>query len=109
MDYPNMNKTENNLIAANLFTLKNELKTMLDNYDFDANALPLEIPTVTDNYQIPITTNLKSLPTASLVRILNTEVDHWKYNYIAYDEKARPVWSKSKNTFLDTRFNKMRQ
>lgn len=74
-----MNKTENNLIAANLFTLKNELKTMLDNYDFDAKYTLKDV--IVFNWELIEEYKSKGVPLKEvcvmLNKILNKDI---KYN-----------------------------
>ncbi|WP_229746909.1 DUF6443 domain-containing protein, partial [Dokdonia pacifica] len=54
----------------------------------------------TSVYGQAVTTNTKGLPTVSKVRVLGT--DHWITTLTLYDEKARPIFARSENTYLGT-------
>ncbi len=65
-----------------------------DYIDHAGLILPTEV------YGQTITTETQSLPTVSRVRVLGT--DEWITSLTGYDEKARPIYSMSKNEYLDT-------
>lgn len=48
-----------------------------------------------------VTTNTKSLATASSVKILNNN-NQWSHFVTYYDDKARPIYAASKNEYLNT-------
>ncbi|MCF2875877.1 MULTISPECIES: DUF6443 domain-containing protein [unclassified Tenacibaculum] len=68
-----------------------------DNYVFDRSGAAL---TVTNFYGKASTSNAKSLPTGSKVRVLGT--NNWITTVTYYDEKARPIYVYSKNDELQT-------
>ncbi|RDI06663.1 DUF6443 domain-containing protein [Flavobacterium sp. AG291] len=66
-----------------------------DDYRFANQAL---VPTSvygTNN----VTANVNSLPTGSVVRVLDT--DKWITNFTAYDKKAKPIYQYTKDNYLD--------
>jgi len=65
-----------------------------DYIDTAGMSLPLAV------YGVNPTGNLKSLPTVSKVRILGS--DQWITTITGYDEKARPIYIQSNNSFLGT-------
>ncbi|WP_271768684.1 DUF6443 domain-containing protein [Aquimarina algiphila] len=67
-----------------------------DDYTFDIDGLT-HPGTV---YGKTIDTNIKSLPTGSKVRILDT--NDWITTLTYYDDKARPIYVGSKNEYLNT-------
>jgi RHS repeat-associated protein len=70
-----------------------------DNYtDFDVPEI--ELAPNTTIYDEVITSNVKTLPTYSQVRVLGT--DDWITSVTYYDEDARPIYSASKNDYLVT-------
>ena len=72
-----------------------------DDYNFDRAGL--SIPSTV--YGVATTQNVKSLPTGSKERILNANnavTSHWITTITGYDDKARVVYTASKNTFLNT-------
>ncbi len=68
-------------------------------YDTYTHSAGLTLPT--EVYGQAVTTATQGLPTVSLVRILNT-TRKWIKTLIAYDAKARPIYSASINDYLDT-------
>ncbi|WP_241507217.1 DUF6443 domain-containing protein, partial [Aquimarina sediminis] len=68
-----------------------------DDYVFDIPAGLANPGTV---YGVPITSNTKTLPTGSKVRILDT--NDWITTVTYYDKKARAVYAASKNDYLST-------
>ncbi len=67
-----------------------------DDYTFDIDGLT-HPGTV---YGKTIDTNIKSLPTGSKVRVLDT--NDWITTVTYYDNKARPIYIASKNAYLNT-------
>ncbi|WP_244905572.1 DUF6443 domain-containing protein, partial [Dokdonia pacifica] len=62
--------------------------------DLDGYILPASV------YGQTVTTNTQGLSTVSKVRVLGT--DHWITTLTLYDEKARPIFMRSENTYLGT-------
>ncbi|HCQ12820.1 DUF6443 domain-containing protein [Flavobacterium sp.] len=71
-----------------------------DNYNYNPLGSGFTIPTAVYSSTTNVLTNLKSLPTSSLVRILDT--GRWKMSLVAYDLKERPIWAQIKNTYQAT-------
>ncbi|MCF6297574.1 MAG: DUF6443 domain-containing protein [Flavobacteriaceae bacterium] len=65
-----------------------------DNFNLDGGINPNTV------YTKEITTNTKSLATSSQVRVLGTS--QWINTVSYYDKKARPIYSYSKNNYLNT-------
>jgi RHS repeat-associated protein len=66
-----------------------------DDYRFVVSSL---VPTSvygTNN----VATNVNSLPTGSVVRVLNS--DKWITNFIAYDKQGNPIYQYTKDNYLD--------
>jgi RHS repeat-associated protein len=70
-----------------------------DNYP-NLNVPEIELAPNTTIYDEVITSNVKTLPTYSQVRVLGT--DDWITSVTYYDEDARPIYSASKNDYLVT-------
>ncbi|MCL9803987.1 RHS repeat-associated core domain-containing protein [Flavobacterium amniphilum] len=70
-----------------------------DDYNFKPYGQSVIIPTQT-SYVNTIATNVKTLSTATLTRVLGQ--NHWIFDLGAFDNLGREVWHKSKNTFLQT-------
>src|SRR5690606_33496272 len=70
-----------------------------DSYE-DLNAPEIELAPNTVIYDEVITSNVKSLPTYSLVRVLGTNL--WITSLTYYDEEARQIYSAIKNEYLVT-------
>jgi len=69
-----------------------------DNYDFN---IPLSITIPSEVWESnDITSNTKSLATGSKIKVLTT--GNWISSVIAYDKKARPIWTGSYNEYLNT-------
>ena len=66
-----------------------------DNYDFDLAGGVAE-----DAYGVSPTAKTKTLATGSKVRVMET--DHWITTVTYYDKKARPIYSYTKNPYLNT-------
>ncbi|WP_229719744.1 DUF6443 domain-containing protein, partial [Winogradskyella haliclonae] len=66
-----------------------------DNYTFDRDGGNSETA-----YGVTPETNVKSLATGSKVRVLGTS--DWITSVTYYDDKARPIYIYSKNSYLDT-------
>src|SRR5690606_32313045 len=62
------------------------------------NVPEIELVPNTTIYDEVITSNVKTLPTYSQVRVLGT--DDWITSVTYYDEDARPIYSASKNDYL---------
>ena len=58
------------------------------------------VPPSQTSYGTPITTNVKTLPTVSRVRVLTT--NDWITTTTGYDEKGRAIWIRTVNDYLDT-------
>ena len=58
-------------------------------------------PTTT-SYGHSVTTNTKTLPTVSKVKVLLSNQTHWITTATYYDEKARPIYIYSHNAYLET-------
>ncbi|MBC7410104.1 MAG: RHS repeat-associated core domain-containing protein [Arcicella sp.] len=94
--------------SNNVFPLATALNNTIfevnyyDDYTFQPYGTTVIIPIT--SYNSPtlnnILTNVKGLSTGSLVKVLNT--NDWIFNLIAYDQKSRPVWHQSTNSFLQT-------
>ena len=69
--------------------------TYYDDYNFDTAGAVAE-----QAYGVTPTIETKGLTTGSKTRMLGT--DHWITTVNWYDEKARPVYSYTKNNFLNT-------
>ncbi len=67
-----------------------------DNYDFNEPSITL--PTTTNVYEAQISSDIKTLPTGSKVRVLGT--DNWITTVTHYDKKGRPIYVASKNEYL---------
>jgi len=67
-------------------------------YDRYVDAAGMLVPATV--YGVNTITNAHSLPTVGKVRVLDT--DDWITTITGYDEKARPIYVQSINTFLDT-------
>lgn len=68
-----------------------------DSYSSDVTSL---FPNPTPVLGQTVSTSTKSLPTASKVRVLDT--NNWITSVTYYDDKARPIYSASKNDYLST-------
>ncbi|WP_437368388.1 DUF6443 domain-containing protein [Maribacter litoralis] len=67
-----------------------------DDYDFDNG-----VPGLTANsFGVTSTTRTKGLSTGSKIKVLDT--DDWITNLTYYNEKGQPIYSYSKNDFLET-------
>lgn len=66
----------------------------------DLNVPAIELAPNTLIFDEIVTPNVKSLPTFNQVRVLGT--DQWITSVAYYDEDARPVYTASKNDYLDT-------
>ena len=58
------------------------------------------IPPLKTTYDDAITTNVKTLPTVSRVRVLTT--NDWITTTTGYDTKGRAIWIRTVNDYLDT-------
>ncbi|MFC4634059.1 DUF6443 domain-containing protein [Dokdonia ponticola] len=67
-------------------------------YDSYADHTGITLPTIV--FGKSLTSNTKGLPTVAKVRVLGT--DDWITTVTGYDEKARPIYGVSVNTYLDT-------
>jgi RHS repeat-associated protein len=73
-----------------------------DNYGFKPYGASISIPLSSYNSSSNnILTNVRSMETGSLIRVLSN-ADNWIFNTVAYDDKARLVWSKTQNSYLNT-------
>ena len=70
-------------------------------YDDYSNTEGLSAPPASIQGQ-PRATNTTGLPTVSTVKVLDVTPEQWLVNLTAYDEKGRPIYTHSKNTFLGT-------
>lgn len=72
-----------------------------DDYNFDKNGII--VPTNANEYNVTPTTLTKSLPTGTMIKVLDTpDANYWITNITGYDAKGRVVWSQSKNAYLVT-------
>jgi len=78
--------------SLDVFTVK-----YYDDYNFDLDQMTME--TVTWD-AIAITTSVKGQLIGSKIRILGQNL--WETNLTFYDNKVRPVWTKSKNNYLSS-------
>lgn len=71
-----------------------------DDYEFyrAGTALPQNIPAV---YGVPLTSNVKGLPTGTKVFVLGT-ANTWITTVTYYNDKARPIYVYTKNDYLGT-------
>ncbi|MBT2561701.1 hypothetical protein J7E50_12725 [Pedobacter sp. ISL-68] len=72
-----------------------------DDYNFDTalgNAGITEMPA--GNSYDTFTTNAQGLPTGVLIRTLGSNT--WTTSFTKYDERARPIWMWSYNSYLNT-------
>ncbi|HHC80524.1 MAG TPA: hypothetical protein ENK46_11620, partial [Flavobacteriia bacterium] len=77
------------------------LETLTVNYYDEYTDLPIGLSTsVTTSYGIASTTNQKGLATVSKVKVLGTT--NWITTVIYYDDKARPIYTYTKNDYLQT-------
>lgn len=67
-----------------------------DDYVFDRPGLSLPATVLTQN----TTLEVKGLPTGTKVRILGTT--DWTTTMLGYDDRKRPIWTKSINDYLNT-------
>lgn len=91
----------NNVFPTNNFTIPSTPINLFsinyyDDYAFDKDGIV--IPTTA--YSQPITVNNKALATGSKIRTLTTQ--NWTTTVVAYDEKARAIWTSSKDNYLLT-------
>lgn len=70
-----------------------------DDYNIQPYDEPLTLPSI-NSYSFGLSSATQSLPTASLVRVLETE--DWIMSLTGYDDRGRVVWSKSENRYLQT-------
>ena len=82
------------------FPSQNVIEVLTVNYydtysDLGGLSLPAQ-----NAYGHTITTNTKSLPTVSKVRVLDT--NDWITTITGYDDKARPVYVSTQNDYLNT-------
>ena len=77
-----------------------DLEVFTVNYYDNYADLPEDFIPPTSVYNQPVTTNTKSLPTVSKVRVLETT--DWITTLTYYDEKARPIYVYTKNEYLNT-------
>ncbi len=66
-----------------------------DTYNFDLDGATAEM-----SYNIVPTTETRSLSTGSKTRVLET--DKWITSVVYYDKKARPIYTYTKNPYLNT-------
>ena len=78
---------------VNLFSIN-----YYDDHIFDKDGII--VPTTTNTYSQPITTQNKALATGAKVRTLGTL--NWATTVMAYDEKARVIWTINKDNYLQT-------
>lgn len=71
-----------------------------DDYNFDKNGIAVPIPP--NEYNLVPTTATKSLPTGSMVKVLDTAANNWITSVTGYDAKGRTIWAQSKNSYLET-------
>lgn len=86
-------------------TASEPLKILTINYYDDYNVgLPSNLQLPIDVYGVnPNTTNVKSLPTVSKVRVLNEAIpSQWITSTTGYDEKGQPIFGASFNEYLNT-------
>ncbi len=83
----------------NTFPIDNLTLHTINYYDDYSFNYPSEL-VFSNSYNQPQADNVKSLVTASKIRILDT--DDWITTLTYYDEKARPIYSASKNEYLNT-------
>lgn len=72
-----------------------------DNNDFNKPA-SVNVPTTATDYGNIPTTNLKTLPTGSKVRVLEAGSTTWITTAMGYDAKGRVIWSKNDNPYYTT-------
>ena len=74
-------------------------------YDEYIDHIPGSLPTVVNGQytteHISVGTTVQGLPTVGKVRVLGT--DDWITSLTAYDSKGRPIYSDSKNEYLESR------
>ncbi|MCL9806898.1 T6SS effector amidase Tae4 family protein [Flavobacterium amniphilum] len=68
-----------------------------DDYNFDKDGIAVPTAPV---YSQPVTTITKGLTTGSKVRTLDTT--NWATTVVAYDAKARAIWTSGKDNYLQT-------
>lgn len=66
-----------------------------DTYDFTGSILPLE-----NTYGIAVSDKAMGLQTGSKIKVLETS--DWITRITGYDDKAREVWTKNQNDYLET-------
>lgn len=88
--FPNLLNTNFTVFTVNYY----------DDYDFQPFNSPITVPSSVYSSTPNIQTTLKSLPTANLINILDSQ--DWISNITAYDKKNRPVWVKSSNSKFNT-------
>ncbi|WP_347923123.1 DUF6443 domain-containing protein [Pontimicrobium sp. SW4] len=98
VDYDDSYYSNNNFPSSGL-----ELLTInyYDDYSFDL-AGSAQPGSITHAYSVSLTTNVKSLATGSKVKVLDVSPDKWISSVMYYDDKARPVYTYSKNAYLNT-------
>ena len=86
---------------AHFPTANNEILTLnyYDNYVFNRAGAgsPASIGEI---YDTPLTQNVKGLATGSKIKVLGSQ--DWSTTVNYYDEKARPIYSYTKNEYLNT-------
>jgi len=68
--------------------------------DYNFNEPSLVLPTSSQVYGVQVSTETKSLPTGTKIRILET--NKWITSVTHYDKKARSIYEASKNEYLGT-------
>jgi RHS repeat-associated protein len=83
-----------NIQQQNVYTIH-----YYDDYDFDKAGLSI----LSSVYGVSTTNHLRSLPTGKKERILNinSSTDYWITTVTAYDDKARVLYTASKNSYLN--------
>lgn len=74
-----------------------------DDYNFDKNGIT--VPTTPNEYGVIPTTATKSLPTGSMVKVLDTTANNWTTTVNGYDSKGRLIWTKNNDPYFITTNN----
>lgn len=71
-----------------------------DDYNFDKSGIT--VPTTPNEYGVVPTTATKSLPTGSMVKVLDATANNWTTSVNGYDSKGRLIWTRNNDPYFST-------